>query len=265
MYWRQQAVNIMFGNQRLLVKFTYMYVQSDHNLLDHYPCLASIHINEEKVICYELELGNNLPMFRLNVPFVIRAWWQLVMTGAFSQNVGKLFSELKLLTITFSSFVQKPTEKPLTKDKWNSKYSLYAIDMIILVIGASYLCTCAYTEVVTNTQRQTHLFCSPTTRAGHLSTMPAMITTRNLCSSWEMQEQTQMQGTLWGNTFCYRLLSACSPSPAPQSLTTCTCILQKRSCCVSKVFGYYSYVTILARQILWMQDWKRRWYLSNFY
>ena len=63
MYSRQQAVNIMFGNQRLLVKFTYMYVQSDHNLLDHYPCLASIHINEEKVICYELELGNNLPMF----------------------------------------------------------------------------------------------------------------------------------------------------------------------------------------------------------
>ena len=34
-------------------------------------------------------------------------------TGAFSQNLGKLFSELKLVTDNLSSFMQKPTEKPL--------------------------------------------------------------------------------------------------------------------------------------------------------
>ena len=45
-------------------------------------------INEEKVICYQLELG----MFQLNAPFT------LTTTGVFSGNVGKLFSELKLVT-----------------------------------------------------------------------------------------------------------------------------------------------------------------------
>ena len=42
-----------------------------------------------------LSSENNLPTFRLNAPVMIRA---KVMTGAFSQNVGKLFSELKLVT-----------------------------------------------------------------------------------------------------------------------------------------------------------------------
>ena len=37
---------------------------------------------------------NNLLMFRLNVP-VLNA---LMTTGTFSRNVGKLFSELKLVT-----------------------------------------------------------------------------------------------------------------------------------------------------------------------
>ena len=35
-----------------------------------------------------------------------------MMTGAFSQNVGKLFSELKLVTDNLLS-MQQPTEKPL--------------------------------------------------------------------------------------------------------------------------------------------------------
>ena len=35
----------------------------------------------------------------------------LMMTGAFSQNVGKLFSELKL--VTDNLFMQKPTENRL--------------------------------------------------------------------------------------------------------------------------------------------------------
>ena len=54
-------------------------------------------INEEKVISYQLELGNNLPTFPLNAPVVIRALslikilpMALMMTGAFSQNIGKL-------------------------------------------------------------------------------------------------------------------------------------------------------------------------------
>ena len=52
----------------------------------------TIHTNsfksEEKVICYQFSLENNLPTFRPNAPVVIRV----------SQNVGKLFSELKLVT-----------------------------------------------------------------------------------------------------------------------------------------------------------------------
>ena len=40
---------------------------------------------------------NNLPTFWLNAPVVIRTF-TLMTTGAFSQNVGKLFSELKLVT-----------------------------------------------------------------------------------------------------------------------------------------------------------------------
>ena len=42
-------------------------------------------------------LENNLPMFWLNVP-VISGLNALMWTGTFSQNVGKLFSELKLVT-----------------------------------------------------------------------------------------------------------------------------------------------------------------------
>ena len=37
----------------------------------------------------------------------------LMTTGAFSQNVCKLFSELKLVTDNLSLFMQQPTEKPL--------------------------------------------------------------------------------------------------------------------------------------------------------
>ena len=38
----------------------------------------------------------------------------LMTTGAFEQNVGKLFSELKLVTDNLL-FMQQPTEKPLKK------------------------------------------------------------------------------------------------------------------------------------------------------
>ena len=41
-----------------------------------------------------LSSENNLPTFQLNTPVVIRA---KVTTGAFSRNVGKLFSKLKLV------------------------------------------------------------------------------------------------------------------------------------------------------------------------
>ena len=43
-------------------------------------------------------------------------------TGAFSQNVGKLFFELK---ITFSSFMQKPTEKPLKHEWYDRDHKFY--------------------------------------------------------------------------------------------------------------------------------------------
>ena len=38
---------------------------------------------------------NNLAMFRLNTPVVIRT--KVMMAGAFSRNIGKLLSELKLV------------------------------------------------------------------------------------------------------------------------------------------------------------------------
>jgi len=37
-------------------------------------------------------------------------------TGAFSRNVGKVISELKLVTDNLSLFMQQPTEKPLKED-----------------------------------------------------------------------------------------------------------------------------------------------------
>ena len=47
-----------------------------------------------------LSLENNLPTFQLNAPVVIRV--KVMMTGAFSQNVGKLSSEFKLVTDNFA-------------------------------------------------------------------------------------------------------------------------------------------------------------------
>ena len=47
-------------------------------------------IDQEKVI--NLSSENNLPTFRLNAPVI------LTTTGVFSQIIGKLFSELKLVT-----------------------------------------------------------------------------------------------------------------------------------------------------------------------
>ena len=41
-----------------------------------------------------LSLENNLLMFQLNAPVIIRV---KVVTGAFSQSIGKLFSKLKLV------------------------------------------------------------------------------------------------------------------------------------------------------------------------
>ena len=45
-----------------------------------------------------LSSENNLPMFRLNAAVVTRASFALMMTGAFSRNASKLFSDLKLVT-----------------------------------------------------------------------------------------------------------------------------------------------------------------------
>ena len=50
--------------------------------------LLSWCINEEKVIWYQLELGNYLADI---------STFALMTTGAFSRNVGKIFSELKLV------------------------------------------------------------------------------------------------------------------------------------------------------------------------
>ena len=52
--------------------------------------LAACSINEEKAICYQLEL----PTECSSCP----SGQKVMMTGAFSRNVGKLFSQLKLIT-----------------------------------------------------------------------------------------------------------------------------------------------------------------------
>ena len=68
------------------------------------------------------------------------------------------------------------------------------------------------TDLMANMQEQHHLLSFQTERAGHHSTMAALITTRNLCKSWEMQEQIQMQ-SMCGKTentvilYSYNLLT----------------------------------------------------------
>ena len=49
-------------------------------------------INKRRLFVTNFSSENNLPMFRLNAPFT------LMTTGAFSRNVRKLFSKLKLVT-----------------------------------------------------------------------------------------------------------------------------------------------------------------------
>ena len=49
---------------------------------------------KEGYLLPNLSLENNLLTFRLNVPVAIRP---KVTTGAFSQNIGKLLSKLKLI------------------------------------------------------------------------------------------------------------------------------------------------------------------------
>jgi len=50
-----------------------------------------------------LSLENNLPTFRLNAPVTSVLLPKVMTTGAFSRNVGKLFSELKMIADNLSS------------------------------------------------------------------------------------------------------------------------------------------------------------------
>ena len=65
-----------------------------------------LHKWRERLSVTNLSSENNLPMFWLNAPVVIRlkGWW--LMTGAFSWNIGKLFSELKLVTDNLSLYLR---------------------------------------------------------------------------------------------------------------------------------------------------------------
>ena len=64
---------------------------------------------ERKLSATKLSLENNMPMFWVNAPVVTMV---KVMTGAFSQNVGKVISEVKWVTDNFS-ICAAATEKPL--------------------------------------------------------------------------------------------------------------------------------------------------------
>ena len=64
----------------------------------------------------------------------------LMMTGAFSGNIGKLFSDFKLVTDNFSSFMQKPTEKPLKE--------FLAVLTSEAALVVSLLAACYYTSIL---------------------------------------------------------------------------------------------------------------------
>ena len=59
-------------------------------------CAFAPRVNEERLSGTNLSSKSNLPKFQLDVPVVIRAK-SMMMIAAFSRNVGKLFSELKLV------------------------------------------------------------------------------------------------------------------------------------------------------------------------
>ena len=62
--------------------------------------------DEARLSVTNLSSENNLQMFQLNAPVVFRV--KVMMTGGFSRNVSKLFSELKLVTDNLPSFMQWP-------------------------------------------------------------------------------------------------------------------------------------------------------------
>ena len=61
-------------------------------------------------------------------------------------------------------------------------------------------------------------------------------------------EINRSQSKIWNSNKSNKL------SLCPHILNTAY-ILQKQSCCFSKVFGYYNCMTIFTTQILWMQYW----------
>ena len=69
----------------------------------------SVGLNEKKLIWCQLELGNNLPTFWLNAPSFSPWWW---LEHSVETSVS-YFPSSSWYQISFSSFVQKPTEKPL--------------------------------------------------------------------------------------------------------------------------------------------------------
>ena len=69
----------------------------------------SVGLNEKKLIWCQLELGNNLPTFWLNAPSLSPWWW---LEHSVETSVS-YFPSSSWYQITFSSFMQKPTEKPL--------------------------------------------------------------------------------------------------------------------------------------------------------
>ena len=73
--------------------------------------LASEHKNDGEVICYKYELRKQLADVLTECSSRHRE------PGAFSRNVSKLLSDLKLVTDNLLPFMQKPTEKPLKVHK----------------------------------------------------------------------------------------------------------------------------------------------------
>ena len=102
---KKNSVKLALNTRLLLVTYPVPYQQlSLGTRLLH---VNSTHKKSIKLAYIQTGMANeenssekNLPTFRLNAPVVIRV--KVMTTGAFSRNVGKFFSELKLVTDNLS-------------------------------------------------------------------------------------------------------------------------------------------------------------------
>ena len=83
-----------------------------------------------------LSSENHLPMFQLNAPVVIA----LLVTGAFSRNIGKLFSKLKLVTDNLL-FIMKPAISGCEKFDSKNVVKFFLVYSLLGENEQTFICT----------------------------------------------------------------------------------------------------------------------------